>query len=94
MSVDIGPYTFPVVHYDADVDVLYLHMTAPDGAVDWDDTPEGHGVRFGSDGQVVGITILHPRWLLKHEGRIRITLPAPQPIDVHADALDAALVAA
>jgi uncharacterized protein YuzE len=94
MSIAIGPYIFPVVHYDAAVDVLYLHKTAPDGAIDWDDTPEGHGVRFGPDGQVVGITLLHPRWLLEHEGRIKITLPVPESIEVHANTLSSALVAA
>jgi uncharacterized protein YuzE len=94
MSVTIGPYTFPVASYDAEVDVLYLKKTVPDGAVDFDDTPEGHGLRFGADGSLVGITLLHPRWLLEHDGRVTITLPVPQPIDVDASALDSVLLAA
>jgi uncharacterized protein YuzE len=94
MSVTIGPYTFPVVHYDAGGDVLYLHTVAPDGAVDFDATPEGHALRFGPDGEIVGITIVDARWLLQRDGHIRITLPAPQSIDVDADALGPVLLAA
>lgn len=94
MSVTIGPYTFPVASYDAEGDVLYLKKTVPDGAVGFDDTPEGHGLRFGADGSVVGITLLHPRWLLEHDGRVTITLPVPESVDVPPDTLDTVLAAA
>jgi uncharacterized protein YuzE len=94
MSVTIGPYTSPVVHYDAGGDVLYLHTVAPDGAVGFDATPEGHALRFGADGELVGIAIVNVRWLLQRDGHIRITLPTPQQLDVDADALDSVLLAA
>lgn len=44
-------------------------------AVDFDETPEGHAVRYGSDGEIVGITIVNARRLLDEHGAIRITLP-------------------
>jgi uncharacterized protein YuzE len=93
-SIKIGPYAFDNIDYDAEVDVLYLHRGDPSTAVDFDDTPEGHGLRFGADGGVVGITLLHPRWLLEHDGHVTITLPVPQSIDVDAGALDSVLLAA
>jgi uncharacterized protein YuzE len=39
---------------DADADVLYLHVGDPEGAVDFDESPEGHHVRFDVDGSLVG----------------------------------------
>jgi hypothetical protein len=42
MSITIGSHIFDVVSYDAGGDVLYLHTRVPDGAVDFDETPEGH----------------------------------------------------
>lgn len=92
MSITIGPYTFPVVHYDETGDVLYLHTIAPDGAVDFEDSPEGHGLRFGPDGELVGITILNARWLLEQKGKIEVTLP-PQHLEAGADTFAAAVAA-
>ncbi len=93
MSVTIGPHTFPVVHYDPTGDVLYLHTSTPDHAVDFDDSPEGHGLRFGADGALVGITILNARWELEHHGKIALTLPA-QHVEADAGALNGVLAAA
>ena len=55
--------------------MLYLHVGDPGTAVDFDSTPEGHHTRYGPDGSLVGLTILGPRWLLEHDGKIVITLP-------------------
>jgi len=75
MSVRLGGIEFDNVDYDREVDVLYLHVGEPSTAVDWDESPEGHHLRFGADGQLVGITIVNARWLLDEDGVIVITLP-------------------
>ena len=75
MSVRLGGIEFDRVDYDREVDVLYLHVGEPSTAVDWDESPEGHHLRFGSDGQLVGITIVNARRLLDEDGVIVITLP-------------------
>ena len=95
MSLTIGSHTFDVVSYDDDGDVLYLHTRLPDGAVDFDETPEGHALRFGADGEVVGLTIVRPRALLARHGKLEITLPVRQEhVELAADSLDSALLVA
>jgi uncharacterized protein YuzE len=95
MSITIGSHIFDVVSYDAGGDVLYLHTREPDGAVDFDETPEGHALRFGADGQVVGLTIVRPRALLERHGKLEITLPVRQEhVELSADTLDLVLLAA
>lgn len=75
MSVRLGGIEFDNVFYDREVDVLYLHVGESSTAVDWDESPEGHHLRFGADGQLVGITIVNARRLLDEDGVIVITLP-------------------
>lgn len=95
MSITIGSHTFDIVSYDAGGDVLYLHTRLPDGAVDFDETPEGHALRFGADGEVVGLTIVRPRALLERHGKLEITLPVRQEhVELVAATLDPALVTA
>ncbi len=52
MTITIGSSTFDNVLYDADVDVLYLHVGDPSTAVDFDESPEGHALRFDAEGQI------------------------------------------
>ena len=47
MSITIADTTFDRVRYDAGADVLYLHKADPAEAVDFDESPEGHHLRFG-----------------------------------------------
>jgi uncharacterized protein YuzE len=75
MSVIIGGIEFDNNFYDEDADVLYLHVDEPSTAVDWDESREGHHLRFGSHGQLVGLTILNARRILEDDGKIVITLP-------------------
>jgi uncharacterized protein YuzE len=75
MTVTLGGITFDRVVYDAEGDVLYLHVGDPSTATDFDGVPEGHHVRYGPDGRLVGITLVSPKWLLEHEGEIVLTLP-------------------
>lgn len=89
MSVTIADITFDRVEYDADADVLYLHVGDPSGAVDFDETPEGHAVRLDRDGNIIGLTLVGPKRLLKRNGELRVTLPVPS--DVPADDLAPAL---
>jgi uncharacterized protein YuzE len=89
MSVTIADITFDRVEYDADADVLYLHVGDPSSAVDFDETPEGHALRFDAEGSLVGITLVRPKHLLDESGALRITLPVPS--DVSARELTPAL---
>ncbi len=75
MSLTIGGIEFDRVVYDAKGDVLYLHVGEPRSAVDFDESPEGHHVRFGPNGELVGITILNARLILEEDGKIVVTLP-------------------
>ena len=75
MTVRIANIDFHRVDYDADADVLYLAADDPARAVEFDETPEGHAVRFDANGQLIGITIVNARKLIDQNGGIRITLP-------------------
>jgi uncharacterized protein YuzE len=77
MSVQIGPYTFDRVRYDAEADVLYLATGDPGRAVDFDETPEGHAVSYNADGALVGLTLVDVRRLLEKAdgGKLTIELP-------------------
>jgi len=74
-TVRVGGIEFENNFYDRDVDVLYLHVGDPAGAVDFDGTAEGDGTSYGPDGSLVGITILNPRLRLEEDGKIVLTLP-------------------
>lgn len=75
MTVRIANIDFDRVDYDASADVLYLAADEPDLAVEFDETPEGHAVRFAADGRLIGITIVNARKLIDQDGEIRISLP-------------------
>jgi uncharacterized protein YuzE len=81
MTITIGSSTFDNVLYDADVDVLYLHVGDPSTAVDFDESPEGHARRFDAEGRLVGVTIVGAKSLIDTDGEIAITVPEV----VHAD---------
>lgn len=92
MSVTIADIEFDRVRYDADADVLYLHVGDPSDAVEFDESPEGHHLRFDAAGHLVGITLVRPRWLLAKDGQITISLP--QAVALQPEALNGALAAA
>jgi uncharacterized protein YuzE len=81
MSITVGNTTFDRVHYDADADVLYLHVGEPTQAVDFDESPEGHALRYNRDGELVGITIVNAKRLLDDAKPIVITIPERVTID-------------
>jgi uncharacterized protein YuzE len=90
MSVQIAGIEFDKVVYDAPVDVLYVNVEGKK-AVDWDESAEGDGLSYGSDGSLVGMTVLNARRRLERDGKIVITLPEQQ---VEATDLGDALVPA
>jgi uncharacterized protein YuzE len=94
MTVQLAGKTFDHVLYDREVDVLYLHVGEPSTAVDFDESPEGHHVRFDKHGELVGITLLHPKSILEREGKITVTVPLPERVEIGPEALDQVLAAA
>lgn len=91
MSVTIGPITFDRVSYDDEADVLYLSVGDPGDAVRFEESAEGHALRYDGQGRLVGITIVNARHLLDREGAIVVS---PPQLRVEADELGPALVAA
>jgi YD repeat-containing protein len=91
MSVTIGSVTFDRVSYDRDADVLYLSVGDPAHAVDFDESAEGHALRYDADGRLVGLTIVDARRLVERDGAIVVT---PPQLRVERDELTSVLAAA
>lgn len=91
VKIKIGPVTFDHADYDADSDVLYLHVGEPQVA-EGEETPEGHVLRYAPGTQdIVGLTVLGARRLLDRDGNLTVTIP--EPIEASADDLAPALAA-
>ena len=89
MNVKINGLVFDRANYDADGDVLYIARGETTQASDAALTPEGHGIRYDTDGHVIGVTIINARRLLDRDGHVTITLP--QEVQVAAADLAGAL---
>ncbi len=75
VNITIGPVAFDRAEYDADGDVLYLHVGEPQPA-EGEETPEGHVLRYAPGTQeIVGLTVIHAKWLLERDGHLTITIP-------------------
>lgn len=75
VNVTIGPLMFDHASYDAESDVLYLHIGEPQ-AGEGEETAEGHVLRYSpGTRQVVGLTIVGVQQMLKRDGRLPITVP-------------------
>jgi len=83
MTITIGNVTFDDTTYDRKGDVLYLHRGEPRAAVDSEETPEGHVVRYGTGGEVIGLTLINPRWLIDNEGVVTVTLPRAERVEAN-----------
>ena len=81
MKITVGDTTFDRVDYDAAADVLYLHVGEPNRATDFDESPEGHALRFDDTGRLVGLTIVNAKQLLDGEQPIVVTIPERVTID-------------
>ena len=77
--------------YDADGDVLYVHVGPPRPA-EGEETPEGHVLRFDPGTQrIVGLTLINARHVLDRDGRLIVTVP--ETVEASADELAPALQA-
>ena len=65
--------------------------SAGNTAVDFDESPEGHALRFGPNGELVGITIVGARHLLESGGPLEITIPVPEHVAVDPEQLASAI---
>ncbi|HEX4730317.1 MAG TPA: DUF2283 domain-containing protein [Solirubrobacterales bacterium] len=91
VKIKIGPVTFDHADYDADSDVLYLHVGEPQEA-EGEETPEGHVLRYAPGTQnIVGLTVVGARRLLDRDGTLTVTIP--ESIEASADDLAPALAA-
>jgi uncharacterized protein YuzE len=102
MNVRMGSHEFDSVTYDADRDVLYLRRGAPRAARETLASPEGHAVRLGERGEIIGITVVGAKWWAERDGRITVTIPeatarqskrAPERLETSAEELGPALAA-
>jgi uncharacterized protein YuzE len=92
VNIKIGPVSFDRADYDAENDVLYLHVGEPQKA-EGEETPEGHVLRYAPGSQqIVGLTVLGAQRILDRDGELRVTIP--EPAKASADDLAPALAAA
>ncbi|HEY1688313.1 MAG TPA: DUF2283 domain-containing protein [Solirubrobacteraceae bacterium] len=92
LNIKIGPLSFDHADYDAENDVLYLHVGEPQIG-EGEETPEGHVIRYApSSNQVVGLTILGARRILQRDGHLTVTVP--ETVETSAEELAPALLAA
>lgn len=77
LQITIAGVSFNRVSYDAEADVLYLHVGDPSTAVEFDESPEGHHLRFDAAGRLVGITLVGVQRDLEAGRRVIVTLPEP-----------------
>jgi len=75
VSIRIGPLAFDHADYDAEHDVLYLHVGEP-AEGEGEETPEGHMIRFSpGTRRIVGMTMINPRSILERDGQLAVTVP-------------------
>ena len=92
VTIHIGPVVFDRAQYDAEGDVLYLHVGEPIDA-EGEETPEGHVLRFAPGTQrVVSLTVINARSALDRDGRLVVTMP--RTVEASADQLASAMSAA
>lgn len=60
--------------YEEIGDVLYLSAPGDDKSGPAQETPEGHAVRLGAEGEVTHLTAINARWLLDRDGELVATL--------------------
>jgi uncharacterized protein YuzE len=91
VNITIGPVSFDHADYDAQSDVLYLHVGEPQEGVG-EETIEGHVVRYApGTSRIVGLTVMGPRHILERDGHLAVTIP--ETVQTSAAALAPALAA-
>ena len=92
VNITIGQLVFDHADYDANGDVLYLHLGPPQPA-EGEETPEGHVLRYAPGTQrIVGLTVINARHVLDRDGRLIVTVP--ETVEASAEELAPALQAA
>lgn len=74
MSIVVGDIKFDRIRHDEDADVLYLGVEGV-RAAHWEESPEGHALRFDADGRLCGITFIGLSHHVGENGRIKVTIP-------------------
>ncbi len=75
VNIRIGSVTFGLAYYDAESDVLDLHVGEPK-ETEGEETPEGHVLHFEPGTQRIdGLTVLGAQAILDRDGELRITMP-------------------
>jgi hypothetical protein len=72
--------------------VLYLWAGEPRRPAFDDASPEGHYLQFDEDGAPIAITLVNARWILDREGKVVVTLPSGDRLEL--DQLEPLLAAA
>jgi len=91
VSIRIGPIVFDRADYDAEHDVLYLHVGEPSEG-EGEETPEGHVIRYApGTHRIIGLTMMSPRLILERDGQLSVTIP--ETIETTAEDLAPALSA-
>lgn len=78
MSITLAGTEFEQHHYDGRGDVLYLSVAGYKGDAPSPHayaSPEGHGIEFDEDWNVIQMTLVNLKWLLERDGELRITWP-------------------
>ena len=65
--------------------MLYLSIGDPARAVDFDETPDGHALRFDEEGELVGLTITDAQRRVREGGG---DLVLDLPVRAHAEDLE------
>ncbi len=92
VDITIGLLSFDHANYDADNDVLYLHVGEPQAGEGGRETPEGHVVRYApGTSRIVGLAVLGVRRGLERDGRLSVTVP--HTVETTADQLTPAFAA-
>jgi hypothetical protein len=92
VNITIGPLNFDHADYDAENDVLCLHVGAPQEG-EGEETPEGHVIRYApGTSRIVGLTVLGARQVLERDGHLAVTVP--ETVETTAEQLAPALAAA
>lgn len=75
MRIQVNGIVFDRAAYDHEADVLYLSAGDPINAVHFEESAEGHALRYDEQGRLIGISIVNARALLQMEGAIVVTPP-------------------
>jgi uncharacterized protein YuzE len=77
----IGDWEFDYSSYDDEADILYLSIGPPREGYG-EETPEGHFLRFDTDGTFYGVTLIDAQRLWTGEGGLFVTMPVREKVEL------------